>query len=117
MKSRFFFFFSFLFFFFFLFLFFFFLSFSLSFFFWFVTGVYRRDYSKVGNQPASQFGSLGADDGQFSNPYSVACNLRGEIVVADTGNYRIQVFDRNGKFLFKFGSHGQGTGQFNRPCV
>jgi len=26
-------------------------------------------------------------------------------------NHRIQVFDRNGKFLFKFGS-----GQFNQPC-
>ena len=46
--------------------------------------VYRRDYSKVGDQPASRFGSQGAGDGQFNNPWSVACNLRGEIVVADS---------------------------------
>jgi len=26
------------------------------------------------------------------------------------------VFDRNGKFLFKFGSEGKGNGQFNEPC-
>ena len=37
---------------------------------------YRRDYSKVGDQPASRFGSKGAGDGQFSGSYSVAC-IRG----------------------------------------
>ena len=68
--------------------------------------VYRRDYSKVGNRPASRFGSKGAGDGQFNLPRSVACNLRGEIAVADQDNHRIQVFDRNGQFLFKFGSRG-----------
>jgi len=40
--------------------------------------IYRRDYSKVGDQPASQFGSKGSGNGQFSGPYSVACNSRGE---------------------------------------
>ena len=81
----------------------------------FVTGIYRRDYSKVSDQPASQFGSKGAGDGQFDVPYSVACNSRGEIIVADYDNHRIQVFDRNGKFLFKFGSYAEGNGQFDRP--
>jgi len=55
--------------------------------------VYRREYSKVGDQPASRFGSKGAGDGQFDNPYYVACNSRGEIVVADSSNHRIQVLD------------------------
>ena len=77
--------------------------------------VYRRDYGKVGDEPVSQFGSKGAGDGQFSDPNSVACNSRGEIVVADRNNHRIQVFDRNGKFLFKVGSFGNGNGQFNQP--
>jgi len=40
-------------------------------------------------------------------------NLRGEIIVADASNNRIQVFDQNGKFLFKFGSGGRRKGQFN----
>ena len=77
--------------------------------------IYRRDYTKVADQPASRFGSKGAGDGQFNFPYSVACNLRGEIIVADYSNHRIQVFDRNGKFLFKFGSNGNGNGQFSNP--
>ena len=77
--------------------------------------VYRRDFLEVGDQPVSRFGSKGSKDGQFSNPYSVTCNVRGEIVVADTYNYHIQVVDRNGKFLFKFGSYGKGNGQFITP--
>jgi len=74
--------------------------------------IYRRDYSKVNDQPVSRFGSKGARDGEFDDPSSVACNSRGEIVVADFNNHRIQVFDRDGKFLFKFGSEGQEDGQF-----
>ena len=68
--------------------------------------VYRRDYSRIGDKPASRFGSQGDGEGQFNFPRSVACNTRGEILVADRNNHRIQVFDRNGKFLFKFGSEG-----------
>ena len=43
------------------------------------------------------------------------CNSRGEIVVADCSNNRIQAFDRSGKFLFKFGSKGNVNGQFDCP--
>ncbi len=31
------------------------------------------------------------------------------------GNHRVQVFDKNGRFLFKFGSKGNGNGQLNYP--
>ena len=80
--------------------------------------MYRRDYSKVGDQPVSQFGSWGVGDGEFRDPCSVACNSRGDIVVADIDNHRNQVFDRKGKFLFKFGSKGKRKGQFILPfCV
>jgi len=75
----------------------------------------RRDYSKVSDQPVRRFGSQGTSDGQFQYPSSVVCNSRGEIIVADYGNHRIQVFDRDGKFLLKFGS-GRGDNQFNSPC-
>ena len=73
----------------------------------FITGVYRRDYAKVRDEPVGQFGSNGAGDGQFQYPFSVACDSRGVIVVADFNNDRIQVFDRKGKFSFKFGSEGK----------
>ena len=69
--------------------------------------IYRRDNAKVSDKLASQFGSKGSNDGQFSDPFSVSCNSRGVIVVADFNNDRIQVFDRKGKFLFKFGSEGK----------
>ena len=45
----------------------------------------------------------------------MGCNVRGEIVVAEYSNNRIQVLDRNGKFLFKFGSNGNGNGQLSGP--
>ena len=77
--------------------------------------VYRRDYSKVSDQPTSRFGSQGAGDGQLDRPFSIVCNSRGEIVVAEHGNDRIQLFDVNGTFLFKFGSKGPGNGQLYHP--
>jgi len=74
-----------------------------------------RDYSKVCDKPTHRFGSKGAGDGLFSTPYSVACNSQGEIIIADKDNHRIQVFDRNGKFMLKFGSKGRGNGQLKQP--
>jgi sugar lactone lactonase YvrE len=38
-----------------------------------------------------------------------------ELYVADTGNRRIVVFDKNGTALRQFGSSGSGPGQFNEP--
>src|SRR5579862_8798944 len=57
-------------------------------------------------------GSRGSGNGQFIQPFGVAIGRDGRIVVADTGNYRIQVFDATGTFLFTFGSKGTGPGQF-----
>ena len=55
--------------------------------------VFRRDYQEVGEQPVSRFGSQGSGEGQFSGPYSVTCISKGEIVVADQHNHRIQVIE------------------------
>lgn len=35
------------------------------------------------------------------------------IVVADSSNHRVQVFDVNGKFLKEFGQYGNGEGEFD----
>jgi len=77
--------------------------------------VYRREYSKVSDIPVSQFGSGGAGDGQFSNPESVACNARGEIVVAEYSNHRIQVFDRNGNYCLSLGRRVREMANFIIP--
>jgi hypothetical protein len=39
----------------------------------------------------------------------------GRILVADSGNHRIQAFDILGQFISEFGSHGGGEGQFDDP--
>src|SRR5437879_5302356 len=60
-------------------------------------------------------GSPGSGPGQFNRPWSVAIGPDGRIVVADTFNSRIQVFDAAGKFLFTFGREGFAPGEFLAP--
>ena len=66
----------------------------------------------------TQWGSMGANAGQFAAPngITVVQTMNGEVVyVADTGNDRIQGFDTNGQYLSEWGSAGAGMGQFNSP--
>ena len=35
--------------------------------------------------------------------------------VSDSGNWRIQKFDSDGKFITKWGTNGTGDGQFSDP--
>ena len=44
-----------------------------------------------------KFGEFGVLEGQFTEPSGVAVNAQGDIIVADTNNHRIQIFDSNGK--------------------
>ena len=39
----------------------------------------------------------------------------GHLMVCDTNNHRIQVFDLSGKFVAKFGTKGRGIGEFDTP--
>ena len=63
------------------------------------------------------FGSgPGTRNGQFDRPAGLCFNMsRGQIIVADKDNHRVQVFDLTGRFLFKFGEKGQRVGQFCYP--
>ncbi|MBI4671441.1 MAG: 6-bladed beta-propeller [Chloroflexi bacterium] len=47
----------------------------------------------------------------------IAIDAQDEVYVADTDNDRIQVFDRDGRFLRKWGSSGEGDGQFAKPVA
>ena len=42
-------------------------------------------------------------------------NKTGHLVVCDSFNHRIQVFDLSGKFVAKFGTKGSGMGEFKTP--
>jgi DNA-binding beta-propeller fold protein YncE len=55
------------------------------------------------------------DNGTFLSPTNAAVDRQGNIYVADTGNYRVQILDPTGKFLRAFGSQGDSPGEFIRP--
>ncbi|XP_056322627.1 tripartite motif-containing protein 3b isoform X1 [Danio aesculapii] len=83
----------------------------------------------------TKFGARGTSDRQFAeksgskcaleqkfsksgpgfSPHFVAVNNKNEIVVTDFHNHSVKVYSADGEFLFKFGSHGEGNGQFNAP--
>ena len=50
-----------------------------------------------------KFGEFGILEGQFTEPSGVAVNAQNDIIVADTNNHRIQIFDKEGRFKFQFG--------------
>jgi len=60
-------------------------------------------------------GKRGIGPGEFNLPRDVAVGANGQIYVVDGGNFRVQVFDRTGKFINSFGSVGKQLGNFARP--
>ncbi len=61
-------------------------------------------------------GSRGQADGQFRRPEEgLAIDGDGNVYVVDTYNHRIQVFDPHGRFLRKWGTKGEGDGEFSSP--
>jgi len=69
-----------------------------------VTGTHLYDIGKRG---------IGA--GEFNLPRDAAIGKNGQIYVVDGGNFRIQIFDRSGKYVQSFGSVGKQLGNFARP--
>ena len=66
-------------------------------------------------KPVLSFGKKGSGEGTFMNPLGVAVSDGDEIVVADQGNHRVQVFDSEGTFLRSFGHEGNNAGEFKSP--
>ena len=60
-------------------------------------------------------GGKGAEKGQFDSPTGIAVDGNGNILVADTGNGRIEKFSPTGMFLSIIGTKGNGHGQFGDP--
>ena len=63
----------------------------------------------------SQFGSLGAGDGEFNNPLDITIDSSGNIYVVDFANNRVQKFNSSGVYQSQFGSAGSGDGEFDNP--
>ncbi|MBL7144341.1 MAG: 6-bladed beta-propeller [Phycisphaerae bacterium] len=57
----------------------------------------------------------GSGDGQFQHPTAIDLDARGNFYVVEYTNACVQKFDRSGKFLMKWGAHGQGEGALSGP--
>ncbi|KAL7640842.1 UNVERIFIED_CONTAM: hypothetical protein RMT77_009117 [Armadillidium vulgare] len=60
-----------------------------------------------------KIGSRGSEPGNFTWPRGIAIGPDDSIVVADSSNHRVQVFDKDGNYLKDFGSYGNGDGEFD----
>lgn len=66
-------------------------------------------------EPRDLTENRGAGPGEFRYPAFLATGRDGTLYVSDGMNFRIQSFDRTGRFLRAFGSLGDGPGAFARP--
>lgn len=67
-------------------------------------------------KPKLVIGKPGKEYGEFIWPLDVAVNtFNNQILVADSNNHRIQVFESDGKFVRSFGRQGNREGQFD--CI
>ena len=48
------------------------------------------------------FGQEGEEEHKLKNPWGIATNHRGQLLIADNGDKTVKVFDSNGKFNFRF---------------
>jgi sugar lactone lactonase YvrE len=63
------------------------------------------------------FGQASTREGEFYRPFGVAVTENSELLVSDTYNNRVQVFDLNtGSFINKIGAAGITGGQYNQPA-
>ena len=58
------------------------------------------------------FGSKGKGQAQFICPWCLAVDSTGRVFVADKDNHRVQIFTKNGEFLYAFGDK---DGELNCP--
>ncbi len=74
----------------------------------------------LNEKPVQQFG-IGAEDGEswelLSGVRSVAFDANENLYVLDGNNYRVLVFDPNGRFLRQIGKQGGGPGELMLPLT
>jgi DNA-binding beta-propeller fold protein YncE len=61
------------------------------------------------------YGTRGTKPGEFNIPVMLDIDEEGNFYVVDSGNFRVQKFTQDGKYLSSFGSVGRLLGQFARP--
>lgn len=61
------------------------------------------------------FGQRGSGNGEFNYPTHIASGADGRIYINDAMNFRIQIFDRDGRFIFAFGKQGDAYDDIDKP--
>ena len=79
--------------------------------------------ASIGSMPKSQylnkqalvlkFGARGSQPGFFTWPRGIAVGADNTIIVADSSNHRVQIFDSQGQIRFWLGGYGNGEGEFD----
>lgn len=72
-------------------------------------------FSGLSGEHLFDIGKRGTGPGEFNLPRDAAIGKDGQIYVVDGGNFRVQIFDRAGKYIQSFGSVGKQVGNFARP--
>ena len=75
--------------------------------------IYAADLTHLGK--GTSFGSHGSGVEEFNFPTAIAVDRTGNILVADTLNFCIKVYDKDFKFIRRIGEHGNAPGTFDRP--
>jgi hypothetical protein len=73
--------------------------------------------STAGSKTITIGNGNGTGNGQFAFAYGLTVDNYGRLIVADTHNNRVQIFDEHGVFLSKFGTPGTADGQFAYPSA
>ena len=92
----------------------------------YVTDTWNHRVQKFGKdgEPIKTWGQYGQPilelpetAGSLWGPRGIAVDSRGQVLVADTGNKRIVIFDQDGNYITEFGSGGFDPGQFDEPVA
>ena len=62
-----------------------------------------------------KFGTKGSGRREFDDPYGIIGDSYGFIIVVDSNNHRVSIFDKHHHCIHCFGSNGSANGQFNCP--
>ena len=63
-----------------------------------------------------KFGTQGSGRCEFNDPCGITGDFNCFIIVADTYNHRVSIFNKHGNNIHCFGSCGSANGQFSYPC-
>jgi len=68
-------------------------------------------------QKEKEWGGKGSEPGRFIEPVGITVDAAGQVYVCDNGNGRLQVFDRDGRFLSQFAVPGWESKVYSEPHV